>query len=326
MGNSSLLRLGPCLCQRSWDRSSPRSLVHSPARAISHKAHLEPVRPLVYDLHAPARPRTDEKQAPVVFLHGLFGSKKNNRGISKALARDLGRYVYALDLRNHGESPHDERHDYPAMAEDVSAFIQDHGLRDTTIIGHSMYAPLMPGHRRDRGAKIAMTLALRSPEMVANLVAVDNAPVDVALNKDFAQYIRGMQKIQDSNVSRQVEADQILRDFEESPPIRQFLLGNLYRPDGGNTQKFRIPLGILARSLGNLGDFPYKNPGEKRFGKPALFVRGTTSNYVANDMLPAIGQFFPRFRLADVDAGHWLISEQPEAFRQAVVDFLEDVE
>jgi hypothetical protein len=33
-------------------------------------------------------------------------------------------------------------------------------------------------------------------------------------------------------------------------------------------------------------------------------------------VLPIIGQFFPRFRLADIDAGHWLISEQPEAFRQ----------
>ncbi|KND88491.1 Abhydrolase domain-containing protein IMO32 [Tolypocladium ophioglossoides CBS 100239] len=314
MGNSFILRLPPYLCRRSWNKSSPLSLVCPPARAISHKTHLEPVRPLVYDLHAPARPKTDEKRGPIIFLHGLFGSKKNNRGIGKALARDLGRYVYALDLRNHGESPHDERHDYPAMAEDVSAFIQDHGLRDTTIIGHSM------------GAKAAMTLALRSPEMVANLVAVDNAPVDVALNKDFAQYIRGMHKIQDSNVTRQAEADQILRDFEQSLPIRQFLLGNLYRPDGEKAHKFRIPLGVLAQSLGNLGDFPYKNPGEKLFEKPALFVRGTRSNYVANDMLPAIGQFFPRFRLADIDAGHWLISEQPEAFRQAVVDFLEDAE
>lgn len=60
-----------------------------------------------------------------------------------------------------------------------------------------------------------MTLALRSPKMVANLVAVDNAPVGVALNKDFAQYIRGMHKIQDSNVTRQAEADRILRDFEQ---------------------------------------------------------------------------------------------------------------
>ena len=65
-----------------------------------------------------------------------------------------------------------------------------------------------------------------------------------------------------------------------------------------------------------MGDFPYKRPEERRFDKPALFVRGTKSRYVADDVLPAIGQFFPMFRLVDIEAGHWLISEQPEAFRQ----------
>jgi hypothetical protein len=42
------------------------------------------------------------------------------------------------DLRNHGESPHSTRHDYPAMAQDVAEFIEGHGLTDTTLIGHSM--------------------------------------------------------------------------------------------------------------------------------------------------------------------------------------------
>ncbi|KAH7152548.1 hypothetical protein B0J13DRAFT_594346 [Dactylonectria estremocensis] len=268
------------------------------------RLYSQSVRPLAYDLHEPTSPRTDKQKAPILFLHGLFGSKKNNRGISKALARDLGRYVYALDLRNHGESPHDTRHDYVAMAQDVADFIQDHGLTETTLIGHSM------------GAKTSMTLALRSPELVSDIVAVDNAPVDVTLSRDFAEYIRSMKKIQDANITRQAEADAILSEYEKSLPIRQFLLGNLHRPAGEKTQKFRIPLDIIGRSLDNLGDFPYKDPNEIRFEKPALFVRGTKSKYVPDELLPLIGQFFPRFRMVDVDAGHWLISEQPEAFRR----------
>lgn len=60
-----------------------------------------------------------------------------------------------------------------------------------------------------------MTLALRSPEMVSTVVAVDNAPVDVALNGDFSKYIIGMKKIQDANISRQGEADAILQNFEQ---------------------------------------------------------------------------------------------------------------
>ncbi|CAG1991220.1 unnamed protein product [Fusarium graminearum] len=300
-----------------WDITTAVSSVgRQGLRAVpaSTRLYSQAIGPLVYDLHEPAQPKTDKKNSPILFLHGLFGSKKNNRAISKALARDLGRYVYALDLRNHGESPHDTRHDYSAMAQDVAEFIEGHGLKDTTLIGHSM------------GAKTSMALALRSPDLVSDIVAVDNAPVDVSLSRDFPKYVRAMKKIQEAGVTRQSEADKILSEVEESLPIRQFLLGNMYLPEGEKVRKFRIPLHTLGKALDNLGDFPYKNPNEIRFEKPALFVRGTKSKYVPDDVLPLIGQFFPKFRLVDVDAGHWLISEQPEAFRQAVVEFLQKPE
>ncbi|GAB1314311.1 hypothetical protein MFIFM68171_04521 [Madurella fahalii] len=266
---------------------------------------------LAYDLHEPAKPVGDRQTSPIIFMHGLFGSKKNNRTISKVLARDLGRHVFAVDLRNHGESPHDHRHDYTAMAADVADFIREHGLKDPTLIGHSM------------GAKTAMTLALKEPDLVANLIAVDNAPIDARLESDFARYIQGMKKIDEADVARQADADKILEPYEKSLTIRQFLLGNLHRPPNEKVQRFRVPLHILAKALDHLGDFPYKDPSEARFIKPALFVRGTRSKYVPDEVIPAIGQFFPMFELVDVDAGHWLISENPEAFRQAVIRFLE---
>ncbi|TQV99132.1 hypothetical protein V2A60_004628 [Cordyceps javanica] len=231
--------------------------------------------------------------------------------MSKALARDLGRYVYALDLRNHGQSPHHKQHDYVSMAEDVLRFISDHDFRNTTLIGHSM------------GAKTAMALALQSPESVANIVAVDNAPVDALLGSDFPSYIRAMRKVDHSRITKLAEADRILQEVEQSLPIRQFLLGNLRRETGQNIQTFRIPLDILGAALGHLGDFPFKNPAQYRFEKPALFVRGTKSRYVPDEVLPVVGQFFPKFRLSDIDAGHWVISEQPEEFRGAVVEFLQ---
>lgn len=65
-----------------------------------------------------------------------------------------------------------------------------------------------------------------------------------------------------------------------------------------------------------MGDFPYKDPNQARFEKPALFVRGTRSKYVPDEALPVVGQFFPRFEVVDIEAGHWVVSENPEAFRQ----------
>lgn len=95
-------------------------------------------------------------------------------------------------------------------------------------------------------------------------------------------------------------------------------MGNLFRRGDEKTQSFKVPLKILGAALDNLGDFPYKNPEEVRFEKPALFVRGTKSHYVPDEALPIIGKFFPRFELVDIDAGHWVISEKPEAFRRGM--------
>ncbi|KAL9055141.1 MAG: hypothetical protein Q9162_003718 [Coniocarpon cinnabarinum] len=235
--------------------------------------------------------------------------------MSKVLARDLTRPVYAIDLRNHGDSPHDPRHDYTVLGEDVEEFIHEHKLQPAALIGHSM------------GAKTAMVVALHNSSLVEKLISVDNAPVDAALKSDFGKYIQGMKKVEEAKTKRQSEADEILKPFEESLPIRQFLLTNLVRDtdaSGKPFQKFRVPIQTLANSLDHMADFPYKDPDEVRYVGPTLFTRGTKSHYVADDTLPAIGKFFPRFELKDIEAGHWIVSENPHAFREAAVDFLSD--
>ncbi|KAI0434645.1 alpha beta hydrolase fold family [Xylaria sp. FL1042] len=304
-------------------RSSPLAVsIRSLSRAYSTTGSSRVQ--LVFDHHAPPKSDRHAQDSPIIFMHGLFGSKKNNRSVSKVLARDLNRHVYAIDLRNHGESPHTPRHDYVAMADDVAGFISEHGLKEPTLIGHSM------------GAKTAMTLALDQPSLISDIVSVDNAPIDAALSRNFATYIRGMRHIEDAGVTRQSEADSILASYESDIAIRQFLLGNMHRvavasdAENGeeegkkkkNVVKFRIPLDILAKSLDNLGDFPFRNPDEARFEKPALFVRGTHSKYVPDEAIPVIGRFFPRFSLVDIEAGHWVISEKPAEFLKAVIEFL----
>jgi pimeloyl-ACP methyl ester carboxylesterase len=79
--------------------------------------------------------------------------------------------------------------------------------------------------------------------------------------------------------------------------------------------KLRVPIKTLGLALDNMADFPYKDPDVTRYVKPTLFVRGTKSHYVPDEALPVIGRFFPRFQIKDIEAGHWVISENPEAFR-----------
>lgn len=190
------------------------------------------------------------------------------------------------------------------MAEDVEAFVQKQELKKPTLIGHSM------------GAKTAMVVALRKKTSISALIPVDNAPVDAALKSDFNVYVKGMRAVADARVTKQSEADIILKEYEESLPIRQYLLTNLVRDRESGIYSWRVPLKWLASSLDKMGDFPFTNPDEQRYEGPTLVVRGTKSRYVADEMLPIIGRFFPNFELRDINAGHWVISEQPEEFRR----------
>ncbi|GAO45883.1 hypothetical protein G7K_0129-t1 [Saitoella complicata NRRL Y-17804] len=251
--------------------------------------------------------------SPLIIMHGLFGSKQNWRSLSKAFARDLNRQVFCLDLRNHGDSPHTDRHDYESMAGDVAAFIQEQKLDSPILMGHSM------------GAKVAMTLALQNPDLVHRLIAVDNAPVNAILSRDFARYVRAMKRIDQAKVSKQSEADEILKEDEQNIGIRQFLLTNMFRDPETKTLKFRIPLDVLAKSLDRMGEFPYL-PETHRYAKPTLFVRGTTSHYVPDDIIPLIGRFFPRFTLNSIEAGHWVQAEKPNEFKEAVETWIKDQE
>lgn len=66
-----------------------------------------------------------------------------------------------------------------------------------------------------RGAKVAMTVALRSPLLIKALIPVDNAPVDAHLKSNFHQYVKGLREIDQSNVRTQAEADGILNGYEK---------------------------------------------------------------------------------------------------------------
>ena len=65
-----------------------------------------------------------------------------------------------------------------------------------------------------RGAKVAMTLSLKSPALVGPLVAVDNEQRRSILRDDFTKYIRAMRDIDRAQVSTQKEADEILQQYE----------------------------------------------------------------------------------------------------------------
>lgn len=175
-----------------------------------------------------------------------------------------------------------------------------------------------------------MVAALRQPSRISSVIAVDNSPVRAAsLGSDFATYVAAMQQVDAARVTRQRDADAILQSYHSDRgtamplPIRQFLLTNLVRNSSDGVARFRVPLATLSRALDGMAGFPWTpadGGGTVRFDGPALFIRGTKSSYVKDEHFPTIRHFFPHARVVDVDAGHWLIAEQPVVFGNGMYD------
>ena len=244
---------------------------------------------------------------PVLVLHGLFGSGRNWASIAQKLAPTYR--VFTLDLRNHGASPWAETMGYAEMADDVRAFIAERGLGRVAVIGHSM------------GGKTAMVLALRHGDLVERLVVVDVAPA--ANPPTLLAYVRAMQDVDLSRVTRRADADAPLAAAVPDPAVRAFLLQNLLI-DGGHAS-WRLNLAAIDRAMGGLTGFPELPPGSACAGA-TLFVAGARSDYVRPEHEPTIMRLFPQARIEHIaEAGHWVHAEQPGAFLGRVAPFLADL-
>ncbi len=244
---------------------------------------------------------------PLLILHGLFGSLGNWNWHSTRLSEQYA--VYALDLRNHGASPHADQMDYPAMARDVIEFMDEHGISSAHVLGHSM------------GGKVAMQLALEHPQRVDKLIVADIAPVKYASEHD--QIFDGLQAINLPQIESRTQADKVLAGYVEDEVVRQFLLTNLVRNPNGGFQ-WRVNLPVLAKSYLQLRAAP---ASDRVFDRPVLFIKGALSNYITEDHQQEIAEKFPQARLKTImQTGHWLHAERPQTFYHLVSDFLSQSE
>jgi pimeloyl-ACP methyl ester carboxylesterase len=241
--------------------------------------------------------------APLVLLHGLFGSARNWGAVQKALAAEYR--VVALDLRNHGASPQAPGMAYAAQAEDVAETLAALGIERAAVLGHSM------------GGKVAMMLALTMPDLVERLIVADIAPRPYP--PALRAVVAALQAVPlHPGLTRQ-EADQALRTAVPEAPIRSFLLQNLRFETA--PPSWRIGLREIAAAMPEIEDFA--PPPGARFEGPALAMAGALSPYIRAEDHAAFRALFPRIGFASIPrAGHWLHAENPESFLAALKEFL----
>ncbi len=243
--------------------------------------------------------------APVALLHGLFGQGANFGTLARRLAARAR--VIALDLRNHGHSPHAAAMSYKAMAEDVLETLRERAALPCALLGHSM------------GGKVAMMATLEAPGAVHGLLVADIAPVRYppAFTAATTAIAAAMTALPLAPSLTRAEADAALAAVA-SAEVRGLLLQNLCL---GAHPHWRIGLPAIAAALPTLLDWPVVEAAP--YAGPALFVAGARSDLLREEYRPAIRALFPAARFLTLkDAGHWLHADQPEAFASVAEGFL----
>ena len=240
--------------------------------------------------------------SPLIILHGLFGSGDN----WQTLARKYGEEheVFLVDQRNHGHSPHSEDFSYELMAQDLATFIDDQGLDDFSILGHSM------------GGKTAMVYAMNFDQGLEQLIVVDMAPKAYPVH--HRSILDGLISANLETKTSRKEVQKHIQEYEQNQAVQQFLLKNLYwKSKGELAWRFNVP--VLNRTIESM----VAQPVEGVSHVDTLFIRGGKSNYILESDEYLLKQYFPFSTLFSIEeAGHWVHAESPETFFEITRSFL----
>ncbi len=245
---------------------------------------------------------------PLIIMHGLLGMSDNWVTLAKRLSENYS--VFLPDLRNHGQSPHSMEFNYKVMADDLGEFIVDNNLKDPVIAGHSM------------GGKVAMLFALNNPEVVKALIIVDMSPVAYDNHDYNFGIVSAMMSVNMNAVNSREEVSKALERNIPQEVTRLFVMKNLHRK-AAHQFEWRINLSAISN---NLPDLVASIESNKKYSKPALFVRGTNSEYIEESHYPLIRKMFPNSEIIPIEgAGHWVHAEKPDETLEAFDSFLKRI-
>ncbi len=242
---------------------------------------------------------------PLLILHGLMGSSDNWRQMAKTFS--VHHEVFLPDLRNHGRSLHKYPHSVDAMVQDVIQLMDNEGLADVVLMGHSM------------GGKVAMALALQHPTRVRKLLIVD-ITMRRYPQRENQQLLQALLSVPLVDLSSRRALNKAFTAVVPDTIIRNFLLKNLVR-NGQGTFVWRPNLELLVKEIPSyLSKVTYTQP----FTQSTLLLRGGRSPYVKDSDIAEFARAFPVLQVHMLPTGHWLHFEEPAGFISAVEGFLQD--
>jgi pimeloyl-ACP methyl ester carboxylesterase len=265
-----------------------------------------------------------EEGVPLLLLHG-FG---NDAHIWDDFAPSVAPFyrTLALDHRGHGDSAWDpeRRYDHDTMVEDVERACDALEIARLVLVGHSL------------GGRVATLFAGRQPERLAGLVLVDVGP---ELDPRGVLRIRSetLSNVEPSFASPDEYLQLLSLHYPAARPealLRMARHGLRPRADG----RFALKMDPALRGAFARDETPEAAAERERASSaaqwdalarvrcPTLVVRGAASDVLSADAADRmVDDVLARGKLAVVPhAGHSVMTDNPDAFREAVTAFVLD--
>lgn len=246
-----------------------------------------------------------------VFVHGLMGFLNNWQKITNDLSETECCLRY--DQRGHGKSFKPETGYSPEdYAQDLKDLTDALGWDRFILVGHSM------------GGRNVVAFASMFPEKVEKLIVEDIGPESNSSSSDYYQKL--LDAVPTPFETREAAVSFFKNEFASKVATREphsvlggFLYANLEDKGGSWDWKFS-KTGILETvRVGRLMDRWNQIESLKM---PTLWIRGGNSRELRPEIYQKILESNPMIQGVEIaGAGHWIHSEKPLEFSQAIKNF-----
>ncbi|HET7276389.1 MAG TPA: alpha/beta hydrolase [Longimicrobiaceae bacterium] len=246
----------------------------------------------------------DEPKLWLLVLHGIYGAGRNWGSIARRLVEARPEWgVLLVDLRLHGDSQDfTGPHTLEAAAGDVNELVRRLDFHAATVLGHSFGGKVALMYAREHGDELKQvwvvdsTVSVREPSGSAweMIEAVRSMPAEFPSRKEA---VAGLEE----------------RGYQKA--VGQWMAMNLEPSDG--KYRWRLDFDGIEEMLEDyfrtdLWDV-LEDPPE---GVAVHVVKATRSNAITEDdieRMEAAAEKGAAFHLHEVEGGHWLNTDNPDA-------------
>jgi len=265
---------------------------------------------------------TDQVTAPgvdpsswILFLPGIYGAGRNWGSVARRLVRDRPDWgVIMVDLRGHGQSPTPPPpHTLDAVLADLNRTVRDLALPTRAILGHSF------------GGKVAMLYGQDHAPPMEQVWVIDSTP-DTRSPQGSAWDMRMVLRDSPGPFADRGEAIAAVENAGYPNPVAQWMATNVIPGEDGRLRWRLDPEVMEALLLDFFGSDAWDVLEHPPTGLDVHLIRATQSTVLSGPALERATEATrtrpTRIFLHDVEGGHWLNADNPDALHRLLTQGL----